>query len=575
MKHEHVLPASRPSVEGASDRSGLRGGAFWLRLSPRAIAAFVVLFGALATFWAWRLVEIRETRLIFERVGILASHLVADMQRHQAVHEQSLRAGAALVNVLGEVKAAQWRAIFENLRIADKLPGVQGYGFAQVVTAAELEAHVRSVRAQGFPNYGVTPAADRPFYTPITFLEPFDWRNQRVHGYDMFSDPERARAMGRAAETGLTAATARIRLAQEADADEQAGFLVYTPVYGTAPGYVERAEFPMLAGFVYSPVRVKDFFEAIVSSAAPQLNNMASIKVFDGTDTKPEALIFNSAGGDDALAGRSVTLSHDLFGQTWTLQLSPRPAFIAGVDQNVRTGILLGGMAISAMAGALVLALAQRQRQREEAAERNDMVAREMSHRVKNLLAVIQSIASRTLSGDRTLKEARAVLSDRIAALARAHSALVDGRWSGAQLHELLQGELAPFGERVSMVGPRMRVNSQMAQNLAMAVHELATNATKYGALSVPDGLVRIRWRLHRKPNGERMFAFTWEESGGPPPPPDGKTGFGRVLLRRLMGSAIGGEPVIEHLPDGLRYAFECPLERVGETVLNPASVRR
>jgi hypothetical protein len=102
-----------------------------------------------------------------------------------------------------------------------------------------------------------------------------------------------------------------------------------------------------------------------------------------------------------------------------------------------------------------------------------------------------------------------------------------------------------------------------------------SVTATKYGALSVPEGLVRIRWRLHRKPNGERMFAFTWEESGGPPPPPDAKTGFGRVLLRRLMGSAIGGEPVIEHLPDRLRYAFECPLERVGETVLNPASVRR
>jgi two-component sensor histidine kinase/CHASE1-domain containing sensor protein len=575
MKHERVHSASKLSVGEDSDRPGLLGAGLWLRLPPGAVAAVAMLLGLLATFWAWRLVEIRETRLVSERVGVLASHLVADMQRHQAVHEQSLRAGAALVSVLGDVKAAQWRAIFDNLRIADKLPGVQGYGFAQAVTADELEAHVRSVRAQGFPNYGVTPAADRPFYTPITFLEPFDWRNQRVHGYDMYSDPERARAMGRAAETGLTAATARIRLAQEADVDEQAGFLVYTPVYGKAAGYLGRAEFPMLAGFVYSPIRVKDFFEAIVASSAPQLVDMASIKVFDGPDTKPEALIFNSAGGDDAVTSHSMTLSHDLFGQTWTLRLSPRPAFIAGVDQNVRTGILLGGMAISAMAGALVLALAQRQRQREEAAERNDMVAREMSHRVKNLLAVIQSIASRTLAGDRTLQEARAVLSDRIAALARAHSALVDGRWSGAQLHELLQGELAPFGERVSIVGPRMRLNSQMAQNLAMAVHELATNATKYGALSVPEGQVRIRWRVHRRPNGERMFAFTWEESGGPAPPPDAKTGFGRVLLRRLMGSAIGGEPEIEHLPDGLRYAFECPLERAGETVFTPASVKR
>ena len=131
------------------------------------------------------------------------------------------------------------------------------------------------------------------------------------------------------------------------------------------------------------------------------------------------------------------------------------------------------------------------------------------------------------------------------------------------------------FGERVSMAGPRMRVNSQMAQNLAMAVHELATNATKYGALSVPEGLVRIRWRVHRGPSGDPLFAFVWEESGGPPPPRDPKDGFGRVLLRRLIGSAIGGEPEIEHLPTGLRYAFECPLERIGETVFDGAGVRR
>lgn len=574
MKHERASPLSQSNAERPAERPGLRGLA-WSMLSPKAMAIVVTLLGALGALWAWRLVEVRETRLVSERFANLATGFVSDMQRHQGVHEQSLRAGAALVTVVGEANAAQWRSIFDNLRITEKLPGVQGFGFAQAVSAAELEAHVRRMRAQGFANYGVTPAGERGFYAPIAFLEPFDWRNQRAHGYDMFSDPERARAMERAAQTGLTTATGRVRLVQESGVDEQPGYLLYTPAYGAAAGRADGAEHPSLSGFVYSPVRATDFFDAIVASSQTNLTDLALIEVFDGPGQAPEALIFQSVGGEDAIKRLSVTLRHDIFGQVWTVRLSPRPAFIAAVDQQARTGILLGGAALTLMAGALVLALAQRQRQREEAVERNDMIAREMSHRVKNLLAVIQSIASRTLSGGRTLEEARAVFADRIAALARAHSALVDERWSGAQLRELLQAELAPFGERVSMAGPRMRVNSQMAQNLAIAVHELATNATKYGAFSVPEGVVRIRWRAHRGANGDLLFAFVWEESGGPPPPRDPKDGFGRVLLRRLIGSAIGSEPAIEHPPTGLRYAFECPLERIGETAFYERGIRR
>ncbi|MFN3890247.1 MAG: CHASE domain-containing protein [Beijerinckiaceae bacterium] len=504
----------------------------------------------------------REDRLIAERFESLANQLLSEIERHQGVHEQTLRAGAAILSIMPDVNAAQWRSLYDNLRVAENLPGIQGYGFAEAVSRDERAAHVARIRAQGFPKYDVTPSGERDFYTPIAYLEPLDLLNQRAHGYDMYSEPERRAAMARAADSGATAATGRVRLVQEGEAEGQAGFLLYVPVYRAVVGEGARGRHPGLKGFVYSPVRVTDFFGSLMRVIQSDMTQLAVVEVFDGSVASPEALIFTSGERRNGLTGFSIEREHDLFGRKWTVRMSPLPAFLESVDYRARREILFGGLAISLMAAALVWLVAQRQLQREEAALRNQMVAREMSHRVKNLLAVIQSIASRTLTGGRTLQEARSVFSDRLAALARAHSALVDGQWSGASLGHLLEGELAPFGARVSMRGPFLRINSQMAQNMAMAVHELATNAMKYGALSDNAGVVRITWAVRAAPSGE-VFSFSWEEIGGPPTSDPEREGFGQTLLRRLIGATIGAEPVTEYPREGFRYRFECPLERI------------
>lgn len=530
---------------------------------PAPIALLVFIVGLAATLFAWRAVEVREDRLVHERFDNVAIQLISEISRHQGVHEQSLRAGAALVSVVDGVKAANWRAIYDNLRVGQLLPGVQGYGFAEAVAPEERAAHVARIRDQGFPRYRITPSGERDFYTPIAFLEPFDLRNQRAHGFDMFSDPERRAAMMRAAETGATAATGRVRLVQESDENAQPGFLLYVPIYRTGVAKEgDRLLFPGLAGFAYSPVRVLDFFNAILRSIQPDITRFAAIEVFDGAVASPEAMIFKSGDARAGVTEFMIERSHDLFGREWTLRMSPLPTFVEAVDRRARRDILFGGLAISFLAGALAWLVQQRQQQRELAVLRNDMIAREMSHRVKNLLAVIQSIASRTMSGGRTLEEARIVFGDRLSALARAHSMLVDGRWSGASLRNLLEGELAPFGARISMSGPFVLLNSQMAQNMAMAVHELATNAVKYGALSRDEGVVRILWDV-RKTSGGETFSFSWQELGGPPASAPDRDGFGQTLLRRLVGASIGAEPVTDYAEQGFRYSFECPLDRV------------
>jgi two-component sensor histidine kinase len=107
-----------------------------------------------------------------------------------------------------------------------------------------------------------------------------------------------------------------------------------------------------------------------------------------------------------------------------------------------------------------------------------------------------------------------------------------------------------------------------MAQNMAMAVHELATNAVKYGALSDEVGVVRIVWSV-RAGAASDTFSFSWEEVGGPPASEPEREGFGQTLLRRLIGATIGSDPVTEYAPGGFRYSFECPLERVAGAPAN------
>jgi two-component sensor histidine kinase len=139
----------------------------------------------------------------------------------------------------------------------------------------------------------------------------------------------------------------------------------------------------------------------------------------------------------------------------------------------------------------------------------------------------------------------------------------VDAQWSGAMLHDLVNGELAPFGARVIAVGPAVHVNAQMSQHLAMALHELATNAVKYGALSQASGSVRVEWRVFSREE-EQRFRLCWRETGGPPVCKPAREGFGQKLLRRLLGSALSAQPTIEYAPEGLRYRFECELSRIG-----------
>ncbi|MCO5091956.1 sensor histidine kinase [Bosea sp. (in: a-proteobacteria)] len=199
-------------------------------------------------------------------------------------------------------------------------------------------------------------------------------------------------------------------------------------------------------------------------------------------------------------------------------------------------------------------------------AERNGrLLNAELAHRMKNTLAMIAAIASQTFRSAETLEEAQSTLSERIATLGEAHSILTRSSWNSAPIGVVVEGALAPHrmgGGRIRIDGPPLQLPADQAMTMALAINELATNAVKYGALSVEGGEVAIRWSIGRPGSGD-AFRFEWTERGGPPVAKPRRQGFGSRLVERVMAQKFQGEVVLDYRPEGLRYLLTTTMAHV------------
>jgi PAS domain S-box-containing protein len=202
-----------------------------------------------------------------------------------------------------------------------------------------------------------------------------------------------------------------------------------------------------------------------------------------------------------------------------------------------------------------------------EAEQRERLLTRELDHRAKNLLSVVQSVVTLTRAG--TAPEFKQAVEGRIHALGRAHSMLAASRWEGADLHRIVSEELAPYAsggpDRVLVEGPPLVLRPTTAQSLALVMHELATNAAKYGALSTDGGRLEVSWDVGSTPAGTSALDVTWTERGGPPVSPRterSRSGFGTRLLRGSIERQLGGSLDLAWPPEGLVARIQIPLER-------------
>jgi len=199
--------------------------------------------------------------------------------------------------------------------------------------------------------------------------------------------------------------------------------------------------------------------------------------------------------------------------------------------------------------------------ERKRAEERRTLLIHELNHRVKNTLAAVQSIARQTLRSERDPAEMSEVFTARLVSLSAAHDILTRENWEGAGLRELAQVALGAFDERrLRMSGPEVRLGARAAIALSMALHELATNAAKYGALSGEAGNVALGWAT-RRADAEVLLELEWREAGGPPVAAPKRRGFGSRLLTQGVRADLNGAAELLFEPDGVICRISAPLD--------------
>ena len=207
--------------------------------------------------------------------------------------------------------------------------------------------------------------------------------------------------------------------------------------------------------------------------------------------------------------------------------------------------------------------------ERKRAEEHQRLLAGELQHRVKNTLALVQAIASQTLRGANDVNEMREAFAARLISLGRAHDILTQASWTEAPIGEVAEGALSVHRQaeaaRIRISGPNVLLSAKAALSLALALHELATNAAKYGALSNEGGVVELRWHVVHASDAPR-FCLTWSEQGGPPIlSPPVRRGFGSRLIERSFAAEVGGEVRLTYAPTGLVCRLEAPLASMQE----------
>jgi two-component sensor histidine kinase len=233
-------------------------------------------------------------------------------------------------------------------------------------------------------------------------------------------------------------------------------------------------------------------------------------------------------------------------------------------NQLWRSVAILAGFGILCLAAGIFIAVRLATQLARSQSDR-ELLINELNHRVKNTLATVQGLVASTLRSATSTAEAKTALEERIVALARVHDVLTEEHWEGARLEELVRSITAPYrsasGQRIEVLGPELRVNPRAALAIAMIVNELTTNAVKYGALSRPDGRIRIDWSIDEGP-GPRL-RLAWAEMNGPSIQPPARRGFGSSLIEQSITRELGGTLAKNFDATGLVCTITVPLERL------------
>jgi two-component sensor histidine kinase len=529
----------------------------WLVRFPRALPVGIFALVAAITILSIFAIERSEMQRANAQLTSRTTAIASALERRANASSAYLRAGAALLASLDEIEPDRFRRFVSELRLDADYRGAEGIGWAQVVRPDEVAAFDEMI-GQGPidppPELYPRLSGEQPYAVPVTFLEPDTERNRRAMGFDMFSEPVRRAAMLEAERTANPVASGKVVLAQEPD-NGSPGFLIYMPVFEAAPGGRR------LRGYIYSPFNAGDFL-----ASALELENSGDFGVsfYDGSVAEENlmASTLSSAADRAERPGVRVAIANSPF----VLEVSRLPR---SVLSGLSMATLVFGLLVASLLMLLVRVLTRQAIEdeislawfQEQASIRNSLT-RELNHRVKNTLANVLSIIALTRRRADNVKDFADGLDGRIRALSATHDLLTRSDWGTTPVAEVVRAELRPYAHEadrlVEMGGPPVELAPNDALSLGLAVHELATNAAKYGALSRPGGKVSARWELV----SPDLVRVEWQETGGPPVPSQRGRGFGTDLIERIVANELRNPVQLDFLPEGVRCVLTIPVRQ-------------
>ena len=548
-----LSPASEPAAPPPPPSGRARR---WLVLYPRAIP--LTIFLALAAITGLSVFAIESNARASERAQMreYAQSVAAALDRSGSGFASYLRAGAALFSSLEDVDPATFENFVRALKLDPEISGAEGIGWLPVLEPRELPAFLARIRQRqpDYPDIHPAPASQSARVAPVAMFAPATAISRRALGYDMYSDPARAAAMAEAELTLRPAASGRIMLEQETPGGVPT-FAIYMPAFRIAPGGERR-----LIGFVYTPFRARTFLDAALAREGPA---RFGVRLYDGEASTGHLLVARASGADtSARVEQEVTIADR---KLLLVVENADPAVLSPLSMVT----LMFGLALASLLMLLARLLTQQAFEdqarlaffEEQHSIRNSLV-RELNHRVKNTLANVLSIIALTRRRASGLADFADSLEGRIRALSATHDLLTVTDWGTTPIRAVIEAELQHFrvalGDAILLEGPELELAPNDALSFGLAIHELATNAAKYGALSVTGGQVTIRWRKA----GEHFAEVEWQERGGPPVAAQRRRGFGTELIEKVVAHELRQPVVLDFAPEGVRCVLTVPVRR-------------
>jgi two-component sensor histidine kinase/CHASE1-domain containing sensor protein len=440
-------------------------------------------------------------------------------------------------------------------------PDISSMGWIPQVGPEQVEDVVRSMRASGLEGAAIRDADGKPVDVqkierqlyPIIDVVPDSARS--VIGLDVATLPERLAAIRQAKQTRAVARTVPTLLKQD---EGSRAFVLYAPVFGDDGGFVG------VLGFGY---KLEELLGGALSTKRGNLQ--FSVRVLSVNDNQT---LFESP--KDGLADAN---GQDITSMQRTSTFGGRDlTFVYSVQRNLTREGLLHGMWVAVagfcLTGAAILllgfmanraaALAQEVASRRDAEDRLKIVIHELNHRVRNVMTVAQAVVRLSFTSGYNLADVQKTCEGRLQALSNAMTLLTASDWRSVGLRQLITDDIIPFAERITVSGPDISLRPRAAQTFALLFYELATNAAKHGALSMPLGQVHLTWTIDHAAE-EPLFKMTWRETGGPPVSAPSRRGFGELLVRRIAPRDVAGRSTVNYSSEGFQYELEAPLKEL------------